>query len=200
MNRTLIVTALLAGAAFGASAQTASTGPTTDSIVQRDANQQQRIEQGLQNGTITTREGAELERQEATVDQLQQKELRDGTLSAQDAARLRAAQNYTSRDIHRAVNNGVNDNPLSGSSQREQQEVQRNLQQENRIQAGVANGGLNNHEVSRLEGGQSSIDRSEYRAGWNGRVSASEENRVNARDNRQSWNIHQQRWDQQKRK
>lgn len=194
MNRTLIVTALMAGAAFGASAQ------TVDSTVQRDVNQQTRIEQGMQNGTITTREGAELERQEATVDRLQQRELRDGTLSAQDAARLRAAQNQTSRDISRANNNGVNGNPLSGSSQREQQEVQRNIQQENRIQAGVANGGLNNREVSRLEGREAHIDRSEYRAGANGRVSAREEAHVNRQDNRTSSFIHKQRWDDQKRK
>jgi len=194
MNRTLIATALLAGAAFGASAQ------TVDSTVQRDVNQQTRIEQGMQNGTITTREGAQLERQESTVDRLQQRELRDGTLSTQDAARLRAAQNQTSRDISRANNNGVNGNPLSASSQREQQEVQRNINQENRIQAGVANGGLNNHEVSRLEGSQARTDRAEYRAGWNGRVSQREEERVNNRDNRNSYRIHQQRWDDQKRK
>ncbi len=194
MNRTLIVTAILAGAAFGASAQ------TVDSTVQRDVNQQNRIEQGMQNGTITTREGAELERQEGAVDRLQQRELRDGTLSTQDAARLKAAQNRVSGDISRANNNGVNGNPLSGSSQREQAEVQRNIQQENRIQAGVANGGLNNHEVSRLEGGQSRIDRSEYRAGENGRVSQREENRVDNRDNRNSYRIHKQRWDGQQRK
>jgi hypothetical protein len=194
MNRTLIVTALMAGAAFGASAQ------TTDSTVQRDVNQQQRIEQGLQNGTLTTREGAELERQQAAIDRLQQKALRDGTLSGADQARLRAAQNAESRQIYRANHNGVNGNPMSGSSQREQQEVQRNINQENRIQAGVANGGLNNREVSRLEGGESRVDRNEYRAGENGRVNAREEARVNRRDDRVSGNIHQQRWDNQKRK
>ncbi len=194
MNRTLIVTALLAGAAFGASAQ------TTDSTVQRDINQQQRIEQGLQNGTLTTREGAELERQQADIDRLQQKALRDGTLSGADQARLRAAQDAESRQIYRANHNGVNGNPLSGSSQREQQEVQRNIQQENRIQAGVANGGLNNREVSRLEGREAHIDRSEYRAGANGRVSAREEARVNRQDNHTSSFIHKQRWDDQKRK
>jgi len=194
MNRTLIVTALLAGAAFGASAQ------TTDSTVQRDINQQQRIEQGLQNGTLTTREGAELERQQADIDRLQQKALRDGTLSGADQARLRAAQNAESRQIYLANHNGVNGNPLSGSSQREQQEVQRNIQQESRIQAGVANGGLNNREVSRLEGREAHIDRSEYRAGANGRVSAREEARVNRQDNHTSSFIHKQRWDDQKRK
>ena len=194
MNRTLIVTALLAGAAFGASAQ------TTDSTIQRDVNQQNRIEQGLQNGTITTREGAELERQQAAIDRLQQRELRDGTLSGADQARLRAAQDAESRQIYRANHNGVNGNPLSASSQREQAEVQRNIAQESRIQHGVADGGLNNHEVSRLEGGEARADRAEYRAGRNGRVSSREEARVDRRDDRVSTNIHQQRWDHQKRR
>jgi len=194
MNRTLIVTALLAGAAFGASAQ------TVDSTVQRDVNQQNRIEQGLQNGTITTREGAELERQQAAIDRLQQRELRDGTLSGADQARLRAAQDAESRQIYRASHNGVDGNPMSASSQREQAEVQRNIAQESRIQHGIADGGLNNHEVSRLEGGEARADRAEYRAGRNGRVSAREEARVDRRDDRVSANIHQQRWDHQKRK
>jgi len=194
MNRTLIATALLAGAAFGASAQ------TTDSTVQRDVNQQNRIEQGLQNGTLTTREGAQLERQESAIDRMQHRDLRDGTLSAQESARLQAAQNRASANINLAEHNGVNGNPLSGSSQREQQEVQRNIRQESRIQAGVANGGLNNREVSRMEARESGIDRSEYRAGADGRVNAHEEARVNARDNRTSWRIHKQRWDGQQRR
>jgi hypothetical protein len=194
MNRTLIATALLAGAAFGASAQ------TTDSTIQRDVNQQNRIEQGLQNGTITTREGAELERQQAAIDQLQHRELRDGTLSGADQARLRAAQDAESRQIYRANHNGVDGNPMSASSQREQAEVQRNIAQEARIQHGIADGGLNNREVARLQGGEARIDRSEYWAGHNGRVSAREEAHVDRRDDRVSANIHQQRWDHQKRR
>src|SRR6267142_1028111 len=41
---------------------------TTGSTVQRDVNQEKRIEQGLQDGKITTREAAILERDESKVD------------------------------------------------------------------------------------------------------------------------------------
>jgi len=194
MKRTLIVTAVLASAAFAALAQ------TTESTVGRDVNQQQRIEQGLQSGSLNTREASELERGESQIDRLQQKELRDGTLSGADQARLRAAQQAESKAIYQAKHNDVNGNPMSTSSQRSQEMVQRNINQETRIQNGVADGGLNNREVSRLQGNEARTDRTEYRAGENGRVSAREDARVNARDNRVSNNIHKQRWDGQKRR
>ena len=77
MNRNLLVTALIATAAFGssfaASAQTNAANTT-----QRDVNQEQRIENGLQNGSITTRENSELQRDEAHVDHLQAKDMKNG--------------------------------------------------------------------------------------------------------------------------
>src|ERR1700756_5397679 len=87
MNRNLLVTALIATAAFGssfaASAQTNAANTT-----QRDVNQEQRIENGLQNGTITTRENAELQRDEAHVDKLQAKDLKNGSLSPAEKAQV----------------------------------------------------------------------------------------------------------------
>ena len=118
MNRNLLVTALIATAAFGssfaASAQTSAANTT-----QRDVNQEQRIENGLQNGSITTRENAELQRDEAHVDKLQAQDMKNGAMTPAEKAQLTAAQNKTSRDIHTATSNGINGNPLSASSQRE---------------------------------------------------------------------------------
>ena len=199
MNRTLLATALLAGAALGSSFA-ASAQTNTATTVQRDVNQEQRIENGLQSGTITTREGAELQRDESQINRLQTRELRDGTLSAADRARLTAAQNRTSRQISSAVHNGVDGNPMSASSQRTQAEVQRNINQQTRIEAGVQNGGLTNHEASRLEHGEARIDHNEYNVGRDGRVSANEQARVTTRDNRESTRIHNQRWDGQRRR
>ena len=65
MQRHLIIAALLAAATTAGFAQTAA------STVQRDVNQEKRIEQGLQNGTITTREAALLQRDESKVDKMQ---------------------------------------------------------------------------------------------------------------------------------
>ena len=85
MKSNFIITAVLLAASFGAFAQTAA------SSVQRDVNQQQRIERGLQNGSITSREAAVLERDESKVDKLQAQSLKDGKLTNAERARLNAA-------------------------------------------------------------------------------------------------------------
>jgi len=196
MNRTLLVTALIATAAFGTSFA-ASAQTTAAATTQRDANQEQRIENGLQNGSITTRENSELQRDEAHVDRLQSKDMANGSLSPAEKAQLNAAQNKTSRDIATAKNNGINGNPLSASSQRAQADTQRNINQQTRIANGVKDGSLTHREASNLERGQSHVDAREARAGANGHVSAGEQRRIVRANNRQSARIHRQRHDAQ---
>jgi hypothetical protein len=181
--------ALLTGAAF-AQSPAAPAPVTAQSTVQRDVNQQQRIENGLQSGKITPREAGLLERDEAKVDRLQAKDMKDGKLSPAERRQLRAAQNKASRDIKMAETNGVNANPLSASSQRMQADVQRNVNQEKRIEAGVANGALTTRETARLEQGQARVDRTEAHVAANGHVSAAEQSRVQRAENRQSARIH----------
>jgi len=191
MKRNLIVSALLIGASLGAFAQTAA------STVQRDVKQEQRIEQGLQNGSITTREGALLERDEAKVDRLQAKSMKDGKLSANERSELKAAQNKASRDIHTATSNGVNGNPLSASSQRMQADVQRNANQQQRIESGLKDGSLTKHEAAKLEHGQAKVDHKEYVAGRDGHVGAKEQKKVQRSENKQSDRIHHEKHDEQ---
>ena len=189
MNRNLLVTALIATAAFGSSfAASAQTNAAT--TTQRDVNQEQRIENGLQNGTITTRENAELQRDEAHVDKLQARDMKNGPMTPAEKAQLTAAQNKTSRDIHQAKTNGINGNPLSASSQRAQADTQRNIDQQQRIANGVKDGSLTNHEAASLERGQSHVDAKEARAGANGHVSAGEQRRIARSENRQSARIY----------
>jgi len=189
MNRHLLVTALIATAAFGSSLA-ASAQTNAASTTQRDVKQEQRIESGLQNGSITTRENAELQRDEAHVDRLQARDMKDGSLSRAEKAQLTAAQNKASRDIRRARTNGINGNPLSASSQRAQADTQRNIDQQQRIANGVRNGGLTNHEAASLERGQSHVDRREARAGADGHVGAAEQRAIARADNRQSARIY----------
>jgi len=196
MNRTLLVTALIAGAAFGSSFD-ASAQTTSATTTQRDANQEQRIENGLQSGSITTRENSELQRDESHVDRLQARDMSNGSLSPAEKSQLTAAQNKTSRDITQAKTNGINGNPLSASSQRAQADTQRNANQQQRIANGVKDGSLTHHEASNLERGQSHVDAREARAGANGRVGAGEQRHIVRADNRQSARIHRQRHDAQ---
>lgn len=191
LNRTLLA-ATLSLACAGAFAQTAT--PIT---LQRDVNQQTRIENGLKDGSLTTREAAHLERGQARVDHLQAQALKDGTLTDAESARLNAAQNKTSQGIAAARHNAVTGDPSSASSQRMQADVARNVAQEKRIQNGVQNGSLTNQEAARLERGQAHVARKEARAGRDGHVGAVEQGSIQRTENRQSKRIHRQKSDAQ---
>ena len=174
---------LFSGAAF-------AQDNTVQADTQRDINQQQRIEQGLQSGQLNTKEAGQLERQEKRVDNMQSRDLKNGSISPAEQARLNAAQNKVSQDISADKHNGITGNPDSKSSQRMQADVQRNANQEQRIENGEKSGQLNNRQVGRLEHGQAKDDRKEANAARNGHVSAGEQAKIQRSENRQSRRIH----------
>jgi len=161
--------------------------------VQRDINQESRIEQGLKSGQLNTGEAAKLERGEARLDRMEKNALKDGSLSQQEADRINRAQNVESGKINALKHNDVTGNPNSASSQRMQADVQRNINQQSRIEQGVQNGSLGNKEVSNLERGQARVDRREARAGADGHVSAREQARIHNKENRQSRKIYREK-------
>ena len=157
--------------------------------VQRDTNQESRIEQGLKSGQLSTGEAAKLERGEARIDRMEKSALKDGNVSQQEATRIQRAQNAESGKIDQLKHNDVAGNPNSASSQRMQGDAQRNINQQNRIEQGVQNGSLSNKEISNLERGQASVNRTEARAGADGHVGANEQARIQHKENRQSRKI-----------
>ncbi len=187
-----LVFAAIALAAGTSYAQTASKSPVGGDV-QRDVNQQQRIENGLQSGQLSTKEASQLEHQEAHVDKLEQKDLRNGTMSPQEQAQLNAAQNKVSQSIRADRHDATTGNPDSASSQRMQADVQRNVNQQQRVENGVQNGNLTNKEVGTAERGQKHVDKAEAAAGANGRVGAKEQAHVQNRENNQSEHIHNKR-------
>ena len=160
---------------------------------QRDGNQQQRIEQGLQSGQLSTKEAGSLERQEQHVDNMEAHDLKNGSMSAGEQARLNAAQNKVSGDIYADKHNGVTGNPNSASSQRMQADVQRNVNQQQRIQNGMDNGSLTNREAGSLERGQGHVNGKEANAAANGHVSARAQGRIQRSENRQSGRIYRKK-------
>ena len=181
--RTLSAALLIGLGAISALAQ------STAETVQRDVNQQSRIENGLKDGSLNTKEAGRLEKEQSQVDRLQAKDLKDGKLSPMERAQLRKAQDKASRDIHAAKTNDVKGNPESKSSERMQADVQRNVNQETRVEQGVKSGALTNHETSKLERGQAQTDRKEARAAKNGRVSKAEQAGIQHAENTQSEEI-----------
>ena len=103
----LAVGALMSGTALGQGTATA---------VQRDVDQQQRIEQGLQSGQLTTREAAKLEKQETKVEAVEKNALKDGTLTPAEKARIAKTQNAVSADIAAQKHDAQVGNPNSASS------------------------------------------------------------------------------------
>ena len=190
--------ALVAASSVGAALAQPTTGsPTTGTEVQRNVNQQERIEQGLKSGELSTREAAKLEKGEARVEKLEAKANRDGTLTDAEKARVQKAQNAESAAISKAKHNDVKGNPNSASSQRMQADVQRNANQQKRIEQGVQSGQLTGHEAAKLERGQARVDRAEARAGADGHVGAAEQKAIQKRENRQSKRIHKEKHDAQ---
>jgi hypothetical protein len=166
---------------------------TVGTEVQRDVNQENRVEQGLKSGQLSTGEAAKLERGEARIDRMETHAIKDGTLSPREAARIQRAQNQESARINRLDNNTVSGNPNSASSQRMEADVQRNINQQNRIEQGVQSGALTNKETANLEQGQARIDRKEARVGADGHVSAREQARIQHAEDRQSNKIYREK-------
>ena len=76
-------------------------------IDKRQANQQHRIAEGIENGTLTPRETATLERQEARINQLEARMCQDGDgLSPKERAELNRLLNTESHRIYAAKHDG----------------------------------------------------------------------------------------------
>jgi hypothetical protein len=79
-----------------------------------------------------------------------------------------------------------------------QADVQRNINQQQRIEQGVQSGSLTTREAGRLERGEAQVSQREARAGADGNVNAKEQRRVQSAENRQSKRTYRQKHDRQK--
>lgn len=207
MQRIVILAATFAAGLGCAIATQAQTAPASTAVhrqpagaAQRNVNQQQRIENGLESGTLTTREASRLERGQQAIDKTEQRALANGKLSAAERSRIRREQNVESRAIHAQTHDAQNGNPDSRSARRMQADVQRNVNQQQRIRNGVANGSLTNREAGHMEGRQAHSDRELAAAGRNGRIGWHEQARVRHTDNRNSRRLYLQKHDRQYRR
>ena len=186
-RRTLVAAATLLAAGFTL-AQPATPADASAQVTQRQANQQQRVENGLKNGSLTVKEAGRIERGEAALDRTIARDAANG-ISPKEQAQINRRENALSREIANDTHNAQQGNPASASSRRLQADVQRNANQDQRIANGVKSGQLTNKDVSALERGQARVDRKEARAARNGNVGAGEQARVQRAENRQSRRI-----------
>lgn len=96
----LVVTSVLSAIAF-LNPSSASAGEIRD----REVNQQQRIYNGVKQGTISRQEYRNLETREARIAAQRRVYLRDGNLNHREIARLTNEQNRVSQAIYRDRHN-----------------------------------------------------------------------------------------------
>ena len=95
MKRTSrLLIAALAVVALPVLAQT-----STPKVDQRQANQQQRIDQGVASGQLTGKEAARLDKGQAQVEKKEAKAKADGKVTANERQKLQHAQNQQSKKI-----------------------------------------------------------------------------------------------------
>lgn len=158
-------------------------------VIQRDINQQKRIEQGVQSGQITLHEAAKLEHSQSRAERAQAHALKDGQLSQAEQRRLHHLQDKTSQQIYREKHDGQVANPNSPTQQRLAADVSRNVREQQRIQNGLNHGSLTTHEAAYLERGQAHNNRLQARAAHRGFVSVHDQHHLQHAEHRQSHRI-----------
>lgn len=112
--KTLAAAVLVSAFALPALAQTAS----TQRIDQRQANQQQRIDQGVQSGALTEKEAARMEKGQERVQKMEDKAVADGKVTAKEGARIEHAQDVQSKRVYRQKHDRQHDFNHNGKTDR----------------------------------------------------------------------------------
>jgi tellurite resistance protein len=98
IKKTALMVALMAVSGL-AVAQSGT--PSTPRIDQRQANQQQRIDQGVKTGALTPKEAARLEKGQQRVQRMENTAMADGKMTPKERRRIEHAQNQQSKKIYR---------------------------------------------------------------------------------------------------
>ena len=165
---------------------TTTTSTTTKpkyTINQRKDNQQQRIGEGVENGSLTAGEAAHIEKQETHLNAEEHHMKSDGNFTAAERARIQRQQNHLSTEIYKQKHDAQtqNLNPTSEVGQR-----QRN--QQKRIGEGIENGSLTAREASHMERREAGTNKeiAGMRQANGGKLTGGEKAFVNHQQNRNS--------------
>jgi hypothetical protein len=204
MKRTYL--GFLAMAAFSTTAVLAQTTGTTSntstpvtgqSIEQRKDNQQERIGNGMENGSLTAGESSHLENQEKNLNKEEHimRSEDGGKLTNADKAALNGQQNHLSKEIYQDKHNAA----VQPKTNNEVNTRDR-LQQE-RIGQGVKSGSLTAGEAANLEHKEAGLNREERndRAANGGKLTPGEKAHINRQQNHVSRQIYKDKHNGRKR-
>jgi hypothetical protein len=174
-----------------------STPVTGQSIEQRKDNQQERIGNGMENGSLTAGESKHLENQEKNLNKEEHimRSEDGGKLTKADKAALNGQQNHLSKEIYQDKHNAA-------VQPKTNNEVNtRDLLQQERIGQGVKSGSLTAGEAANLEGKEARLNREERndRAANGGKLTGGEKAHINHQQNNLSRQIYNKKHNGRKR-
>jgi hypothetical protein len=187
---------ILATLSLAASAALAQSTPSTPagtpvtgaSIEQRKDNQQQRIGNGIENGSLTAKEAGRIETQEKglNTEERGMRQENGGKLTSADKATLNGQQNKLSNEIY----NQKHDAQVQPKATNEVNARDRAQQQ--RIGQGVKSGSLTAGETAKLENKEARLNKEEHndRAANGGKLTSGEKARINRQQNHVSKQIY----------
>lgn len=91
---------------------------STQRIDQRQTNQDARIDQGVQSGSLTQKEAAKLERGQTHVQNMENKAMSDGKVTKKEASRIEHAQDQQSKKIYQQKHDRQHDYNHDGRKDR----------------------------------------------------------------------------------
>jgi hypothetical protein len=89
---------------------TSSHAVDTPKIDNREAKQEQRIDQGIRSGALTPKEEAKLDAGQAKVQKMEEKAKADGTVTKHERKRIKHEQNVQDKKIHDMKHNAAHTN------------------------------------------------------------------------------------------
>lgn len=175
--------------AQGNSSSPATPPPVTgQSIEQRKDNQQERIGNGVENGSLTAGEAGRLETREKNLntEEHAMRTADNGKLTAADKAKLTRQQNRMSNAIYRDKHNAINQPAVNSEVKA------RDRMQQERIGQGIKSGSLTPGEAANLEHKEAALNGEQraMRATNGGRLSAGQKAVVNQQQNAMSRQIY----------
>jgi len=177
----------------------------------RQERQQDRIYNGVANGSLNPREAARLERQQYALNQREAR-LRQGGLTQAERYKLERQQNRLSQNIHNQKHDaqgfnfspapapGLGHGPVPGPGPNPANSLfdinKTQANQQNRIYNGIQSGQLTPQEAARLSNQQSRLDAREAQMRADG-LTMQERYKLDRQQDRLSRNIYEQKHDAQ---
>lgn len=162
----------------------------------RAVRQQHRIERGLNNGQMTGREAAKVEKREAKIDAqvAHDRAENGGKLTPQERSQVNREQNSVSREIYSEKHNGQ----TQAGAEKMGVNARENRQQ-GRIEQGLQSGQLTGNEAAHLEKREAKIDSQAdaERAANGGKLTPAERVKIEHEQDRASKAIYEQKHDAQ---